>query len=451
MSSPAWIARVPSGPGRLPGIGHAFALARDPLSYVRRLNGYGPLVHLQCAGLHIAWVNGPEDIHEVLAGEAAQRMGKGRLFTRMTPAVGNGLASRDEGHREVRALVQPAFNREHLVRYAEIMSDRARQLAGSLVPGKPAAMEAVASRYAIGTLAATMFPDSTLGRRAVRDVQRILPVILRTMLMRAVMPPYLTPWTTLRFRWAARTLRRVIDEVNAHTRESTDSVSLTARLMAARDPETGQTLTREGVADEQKTMLFAGTETTGSTLAWALAEIARNPRIEERMVAEIDEVVGDGPVSFDHFRRLPYTQAVVQEALRQHGVVLLMRRAHEPVTIAGVEVPPGTEIGFSLYALHRDPNVYENPDVFDPDRWSKNRRAELPPHAVMPFGAGARKCIGDRFSPLENVITLATLYSRGRFEAVPDRRPPKERLAALAGPRGVHLTWRPYERARQPA
>ncbi|HWM39616.1 MAG TPA: cytochrome P450, partial [Streptomyces sp.] len=292
---------------------------------------------------------------------------------------------------------------------------------------------------------------SSLGRSSVRAVQRILPTILDTMLTRAVMPPALTPVATVRFHRAARVLRRTIRNVIAQSRRDGESSSLTARLMAARDPETGQSLTDVDVLDEDATMLFAGTETTASTLAWAMDHLARHPEAEKRMRTEIDRVLGDRQVTYQDVAKLKFTEAVVQEALRQHGVVLLMRRTHAPVTLSGVRIPAGTEVAFSLYAMHRDPAVYRDPDTFDPDRWSPEGRAAMCPHAHMPFGAGTRKCIGDRFSVVENVITLATLYQRGRFATVPGRPAPRERLAGLAGPDGVYLSWQPHARSERAA
>lgn len=435
---------VPPASGRLPLLGHIWQLWRHRqqlLPYLTSLAQEGPLVRLEVGSMPIVFVNRPELAHEVMVTKASA-FEKGNLFTRMRPLVGDGLATADsETHRRHRRLMQPAFHRSRIAGYGEVMSRRAIAMAESWRPGEVIAVDESMAEFSIGTLAETLFSSSEIARPAVEAIHRDVPVILKNMLFRAMFPTSLErlPITPNReFDAATASLRQVIDDMIALARKAgdTDNLDLLSMLLAARDADTGEALTDAEVRDEVVTILFAGTETAASTLSWACHEIARHPEVEERLLAEIDEVVGSGPVTIEDVPRLDYTRRVLEEALRLHGVTLLMRRTVTEVEIGGHRIPPGTEIAFSLYALHRHPEVYPDPERFDPDRWLPERRREMPREAYLSFGAGARKCIGDVFAQTEMAIALATVLSRWHLRPQPGHT---VREATAAMPHPVHL------------
>jgi cytochrome P450 len=321
------------------------------------------------------------------------------------------------------------------------MATRARKLSDSLRPDQRLEVDKAMSGFAIGALAECMF-SSELGASAVESVQRIIPVILETMLVRAVSPPVADRWpvsANRRFIAAARELRTVIDGVIAETgRSGSGRSDLVSLLMNAQDPETGLGLTLEDVRDELATMQFAGTETTAATLTWAFHELARHPDIEDKTVEEIDRVVGDRELTYEHVSRLVYVRKVVQEALRLHGVTMVMRRVRRdaPAVLGGYEIPAGTEVVASLYAVNRHPGLYKDPETFDPDR-------EQPPHRVrLGFGTGRRKCIGEGFSLMEATILLATVLRRWRLRPVPGHTV-KEAVAAMSHADSMPMTVTP--------
>ncbi|MFD0327620.1 cytochrome P450 [Streptacidiphilus monticola] len=182
-------------------------------------------------------------------------------------------------------------------------------------------------------------------------------------------------------------------------------------------------MTDSEIRDELGSILFAGVETSATALTWALHEIAGDREVERRLLDELDSVLRGRAPSWEDVPRLPYLRQVLNETLRLHGVTLLMRRAVEPVTVGGIDLPAGAEVAFSLYALQVDPRTFADPGRFDPDRWLPERAAELPRHAFIPFGAGTRKCIGEGWAWTEMTIALATLLSRWRFRPAPGPRP----------------------------
>lgn len=410
---------------------------------MKSLQQTGDLVRLDLGTLPVVFVTSAELAHAVMVTHGSV-FEKGRLFDRMRSMVGNGLATATaQVHRPRRRLMQPAFHQARIAGYCDIMSSRAGELAGSWKPGQQFDADKVLADFAINTLAATMF-SADIGRPAVEAVRETVPVLLKYMLLRAVSPQILDRLpipSNRKFDAASARLRGVIDEVVAATRRhgDTDQPDLLTMLLAARDADTGEGMTDAEVRDELVTILFAGTETIGSTLSWVFHELARHPEIEERLLAEVDAVVGDRPVRFEDLPRLTYTRQVLEETLRLHSVTLLMRRATESVELGGVTIPQGMEVAFSPYAVHRHPDIYQDPERFDPDRWLPERRASMPREAYIPFGGGARKCIGDAFAWSEMTITLATLLARWRLEPTPGHTT-REAISGMPHPVALPMT-----------
>jgi cytochrome P450 len=414
-------------------------MAQAPYAFITSLHTTGDLVRVDLGPMPVYFVTSAELAHEVMVTKA-RSFHKGRFFDRLRQLVGDGLATSDgDLHRAHRRLMQPMFHKQRIAGYAEDMSNRALELAESWTEGETVEVDAVMGEFVVNTIAAALFATD-IGAPAAEVVRRNVPVIIQNLLLRTVSPPVLDRVPippNRRFDRAAKELLKVIDGVVTAARAAgegdlAEAPDLLSTLLAARDADTGQALTDEEVRDELGTILFAGTEATASTLAWALYEVATHPEVEERLLAEIDAVVGTGPVTFEDIGRLEYLRKVVDETVRLHSVTLLMRRAIEPVEIGGVTVPAGTEIAFSLYGLHRDPRVFPHADTFDPDR-------ELPREAFLPFGSGNRKCIGDAFSWTEIIIAMATVLARWRLRPSADHTP-KEAIAAVPHPDRMPMT-----------
>lgn len=208
--------------------------------------------------------------------------------------------------------------------------------------------------------------------------------------------------------------------------------TLPALLRAAVDPATGRPLTEADVRSEAITMFGAGTETVSTTLTWLIDELVRHPRIEARVLAELDEHLPAGTVPTpEALARLAYTRAVTQEVVRLHAPnAFLMRTARVPVTLGAYRIPAGTELLYSLTAVHRDPALHPDPLRFDPGRWYDADGAEgtgtggtaAARQAFLPFGAGKHKCIGEAFAWAELTVATAAILRRWRPTAVPNSR-----------------------------
>jgi cytochrome P450 len=240
--------------------------------------------------------------------------------------------------------------------------------------------------------------STDLGQAAAAEIQRLMPVVMTGIAVRMITPRQLDGWPippNRRFDRAASRLRQVIEQVIEAYRTQPPGDDLLSMLLAMTDQQ---------ACDEVISLLMAGTETPGNTLAWLLHEIGRHPEVERRLHAEID-AAGPRP----DLSKLTYTSQVINEVLRLHPVLLFTRRVTAPTVVADTELPVGTELAFSPYALHRDPGLYPDPARFDPDRWQSAGRL------FQPFGAGRHKCVGEAFAWTELHIVVATLVRRWRL------------------------------------
>jgi cytochrome P450 len=366
---------------------------------------YGSVVAFALPWRSYVFVNEPALIKEILVTQ--QHAFSKSLGTRVLRLLlGEGLlTSEDPLHRQMRRIVQPAFHRERIEEYAEIMERDARDFADRLQPGQTfdahAAMTALTLRIATETLFGSDESDSA---RFVGDALR---------LMMGEFPYMLTPLGSLRSRlpfrktrrfWQARaTLDAIIYDLIARRRKDgsarTDALSL---LLSARDAETGYRPSDEQIRDEIMTLFIAGHETTANALTWSLVLLAGHPEIGER--AAIATRDGDRA----------YLVRVVKEVLRLYPPAWIIgRETLRDVTLAeGVAIPVRTTIFFAPLLLHRRAEFFPDPDRFDPDRWLG---ADPPSFSYVPFGGGARRCIGEEFALNEIAIVLTTLLRPYRF------------------------------------
>ncbi|WP_328724242.1 cytochrome P450 [Streptomyces sp. NBC_00259] len=444
----AGIQSVPRAPGAVPLLGHVLKLWRDPFGFLVSLRRHGDLVRVNLGTMPMYVATSPDVIHEVLVAQSRD-FEKGRFFDRLRPLAGNGLANSDgEIHRKHSRLMRPMFSKDRIAGYSAVMTRNAQTIADSWRPGQQIDLEQDMATYTVETLAANMF-SSDIGLPAVEAVRRNLPVLLKNLLIRTASPQFLDrlPIPANRdFDAAAAELREVIDQVVATARQRGDTGrdDLLSLLLAAQDEESGEGLSDLEVRDQLSTVLFAGSETTAAALTWVFHELATRPDIEEQIVAEISKVVGDRPVTITDVPQLQTIRRVLDEAMRLHGVTLLMRRTTASVELAGVTLPAGTEVAFSLYALHRDPDRFENPDTFDPDRWLPERQqaAGIGRKEFIPFGSGSHKCIADAFVWAEATIAIATLLAKWQLVPLPGHTP-KQVVSAVPRPDRVPMTVTP--------
>ncbi|MFJ6567873.1 cytochrome P450 [Streptomyces sp. NPDC091292] len=419
---------IPVAAGSLPLIGHAIPLLRDNLAFIASVRNRGPLVriHLQPQQPTIV-VNDPALIRTMLV-DLAPGLDKGRFFVKMGQVLGGDsvVTAAGSDHVRHRRQLQPAFHRAEIARYVDLMREQVTRTVDGWRPGQVLNVRDVMMDLSLDMLAATVFASS-LDERAFQEIRRHLPVVMKGVGARVMLPDWVEKLplpSNRRFNESRAAVRAIIGEaVEALRTSDRDTGDMLSLLLGARDEETGEPMTGHQICSEILTLAVAGTETTASVLSWLLYEIGRNPEIESRFRAELDEVLQGRPVTFDDVPKLPYTRNVITEALRLHHTGwLVTRRTLTETRIGGWDLPAGTELAYCQHALHRDPELFPDPLRFDPDRWSDDRQSTpLPDGAFLPFGAGKHKCIGDQFALTEMTTALVTIARARRLDVVPGR------------------------------
>lgn len=408
--------------GAVPLLGHIPPLWHDALGFLQRQHGSHGIVELRLGRRHPVYLLTRADlVHQVLSDSHRYDKG-GPIFEAARHEFGNGLATcAHRDHRRQRRLLQPAFHRAQLDGYAAVIRSCITQVCDSWQEGRAVDIDREAYRMAGIVSTSTL---SMGGADATIELVRSLPILLGGMYRRTIVPaPWLhrlpLPANRAYDRAATRVHGAVEQAIRDCRRSGGDPRSLLTVIVGARD-ETGHGLGEDEMHDQVMTILGSGFETTGSTLGWALHELAQHPDCESAVRAELATQLGGRAVTVDDVSRLSCLNRVVTEVLRLYPAgAVITRVTTEPVLLDGHRLPAGSDVLFSPYCLHRSPDIFSEPDRFDPDRWLPERRTDEQRHAYLPFGLGARRCIGDRFATLELTIALAVVLGRWRLRQQP--------------------------------
>ena len=418
LASGAGTRAVPLLPGGRPLLGHALEFGRDPLALLQRAREHGDVVHVRFGPFHIYLLNSPDAIRQALVGQA-RKLEKGLNFGRAKRLIGNGLVmSEGESHRRQRRLMQPAFHRAEIARYLDTMREVAVPRISAWPAGGTLAFDRELRSITLTVLTRTLL-SSDIGREAVDEIERLLRVLLSELMAQGITAnvpglAWVPTRSNRRFSAASRRLRTmltgIIDEYRATGTDRDDLISI---LLRASDDETGTGMTSRQLRDEATTLVIAGSETTGNSIAWACYLLATHPQAQERLQAEVDEVLAGADASYETLAALPYTRAVITEALRLYSPVwILPRRAVADVELDGHLLRAGSRIMFSPYALNRDARLHHDPDRFDPGRWATDYTRTDLRASFFPFGQGIRNCIGEGFAWAEATLLLSAIAAR---------------------------------------
>ena len=180
--------------------------------------------------------------------------------------------------------------------------------------------------------------------------------------------------------------------------------------------EDGSSLSADDLQEEVDTFMFAGHDTTSTTLMWAIYLLGRNPEVQKKLHEELDLVFGGDKtcdVTFDHIKDLTYLDLVIKETLRLYPPApFIARNLEEDCILDGMVVPKNTELSINIYHIQRHPDIWEEPNKFIPERFETENRlkANRPPYAYIPFSAGPRNCVGQRFAVQEQKVILAKFF-----------------------------------------
>ncbi|WP_051833636.1 cytochrome P450 [Streptomyces sp. NRRL S-646] len=447
---------TPTAPGALPLIGHGLRLARDPLPFITSLREYGSVVRIRIGPTPAYVVTDPALTRRVLVTDAGHFTKGGTYYDALRVFLGDGVATVADGdtHLRNRRLMQPMFSKAHIGERGNAMIDQVRTTVGAWPAAEPRDVFADMNEITLSTFLVAVF-GAGLPAHLEREFTALMPEIMKGTIRQVILPPWITrlplPANRAHADRVAR-LRALIDQAIDHHIDVTAPGSASADGAAGAEacPHAAEAQRQQGglfetllgvedqlgrrqLQDEAITLLAGAIETTGTTLAWALYEIAGNPAVERRLREELASVCGDRPLRYDDLDQLPYSRRVLQEAIRKYGVSwMVTRMVTRDVVLGGHLIPEGADVVWSPYLHQHDSSYFPAPDTFDPDRWEADRVAATR-GSFLAFGDGRRKCIGENFAWVELQIILASvLQIWPRFEMT--SRPPRAQAVITVKP-----------------
>lgn len=424
-------------------LGSLPSVLERPLDFVLEQQArHGDVYQLDLGVARLILLLHPRHAQHVYRDQHA-RYGKSGPFWELTRTLlGDGLpVSEGETWRRQRRLIQPQFHRARIGGMIEQLTRGVRESMASwdalADAGAPVNLASELRRIAMQAIVRVIFGAELDARDADeigREVGHAFDFILRGMLLKSL-PPWLPVPGRRRHLAAIATIdRHIFRLVEQRRRQHGGGADLLTALMESIDGDTGAPMSDAQLRDEVVAMFLAGYETVASMLTFAVDLLARHPEHARAARCEIREVVGEREPALADLPRLGITLAILQEALRLYPpVFFLPRQALEDDEIDGFAIPAGSVVAPVVYAIHRHPEVWEQPERFDPGRFAAPRAEGRHSLAWMPFGAGQRQCLGKDVALLEGRIILARILQR--YELAPvAATPPRVHLGATARP-----------------
>jgi len=419
-------------------------MQRDPIPFFTRLaREHGDAVQFKAGKQVIVLFNHPDLVRELLVTQH-RSFHKSRVLQRSKIILGEGLlTSEEELHKRQRRLTQPAFHRDRIARYADVMVQRAAAMRETWQEGATIDMHHEMMRLTLSVVAKTLFDAGVEGEEdeiggALTTLIDLFPLLMNpySMMLQKLPIP-----STFRFRRAIERLDRTIYGIIEERRASgEDRGDLMSMLLLAQDEEgDGGGMSDQQVRDEAMTLFLAGHETTANALAWTWYLLAQHPGVASNVHRIVDEVLGDRLATADDYPRLQYLEMVLAESMRLYPPAWAVSRlAMEDVDVGGWRVPRDAVAVVSQAVMHRDPRFWPEPERFDPMRFAPDAKLARPKFAYFPFGAGPRICIGEGFAWMEGVLILATIAQRWSMDLV--SRDVAAKASITLRPRGgIHL------------
>ena len=444
--------KTPPGPPGVPFLGNLPAPPNQRLEAFQQLRRqYGDVVRLKIGPRFIYLVSHPDDVQHILQ-DNNRNYTKGRALEKAKVLLGEGLLTSEGAYwRRQRRLAQPAFHRKRIDGLAGTMTDVTREMLERWLPisqaGGELNLSAEMMRLTLEVVSRTMF-GTGLSPEEAQAVGEALPFILRETNRRLTsllgIRERLPLPSRFHFQEELDKLNRIVMRIIEQRRHSEQRDDLLGMLMSARDEETGEAMDDHQLRDEVMTIFLAGHETTANNLSWTIYLLSLHPEERRKVEEEVDRVLSGRTPSIEDVPHLVFTRQVIDESLRLYPPAWAIgRQTIDEDIIGGYPIPAKSGIIISTYIVHRHPDFWENPEGFDPQRFTPERARERPRYAFLPFGGGPRQCIGNNFALLESTLVLAMITQRFRLNLVSGHPVEMEPLITLRPRYGILVTIHP--------
>jgi len=367
--------------------------------------------------------NDPAVVREILDDEDGIFPKSDLMVGALEALIGESIFVTDgEKWRRQRAMIDPAFSHMRLSlafkAMSEAVADQETRLERLAASGEPLSLDLAMSHLTADIICRTVFSvslDSSVARDVFDDFLVFERDVAQVRISRLIFDPAWTraPQKAAVLAACARIRSHLGALIDGHA--GTDDIA--GAVMAARDVTTGEAFSRSELIDQLGVFFLAGHETTASALTWAVYILASRPDILLKLRAEVDSVAGDGPLSFEQTRRMPFARAVFRETLRLYPPITFMPRvALKPAQIGGRKLRRGALVMVAPWTLHRHKSYWPDPDRFEPGRFLPEGERAQTPGAFIPFGAGPHTCVGAGFATAESILVLACLARRFDFD-----------------------------------
>lgn len=371
----------------------------------------------------ITYVFSPKGVWDVLAAKQKSFI-KGPLWGRPRKLLGNGLlVSEDPDHFVFRRMTMSSFDHKKIKNMSSIMFDITRKSVNEMKQND----EAIEVRSQINSLALDIIMKCIFGV----DIKKSSEVVKKNVsiaqdAMNRTQDPSLTRFENLslpyfkRFADSTVLLYKFVEDIyEEKIKSNLDGDDLLSIYINSTD-EDGNKMSKHQVLDEMITVILAGFESTSNTLVWALAYLNQNPEEYEKLIEESLKIFSSDSSDEELLKQIieaPVCSNILKETLRLCPPIWnLARMTKEDVFVDDKFIPKNSFVVVSPYATHRDPEIYKDPEKFNPDRWNNGFEKNLPLGAYFPFGEGSRKCIGDQFAMIEMKIILLCMSSQFRIK-----------------------------------
>jgi cytochrome P450 len=428
----------------------------DPINTLSNIaREYGDISYFKLGREHVYLINNPEYIEKVLIYDH-RNFKKGKRLQTAKAVLGEGLVtSEGEFHNRQRRLIQPIFHPKQIMAYSDTMTDYATRVRDMWKDGDTVDVSEEMMRltlriicksvlnYDIESEARQVGKALTTVRKYSKRLQSPIGHVLDKI---PILP------AVRGAREAKKELDSLMNQMIADRRrqeqdynnnvKSHDEDDLLSRLMQAQDSDSPNNILASSNNNEEKmsdkqvrneviTIFIAGHETTANALTWTFYLLSQNQDVEKKLHDEINSVLGDSIgnnvgsriPSADDIPKLQYTEKVLRESMRLYPPVWTIgRHVENDYPVGEYTIPAGSSILMSQYVMHHNPRYYEEPEQFNPDRWTEEFKTHLPRFCYFPFGGGIRGCIGETFAWMEGILIIATIAQKWTMRLLPSQR-----------------------------
>ncbi len=403
---------------------------------------YGDIAHYKIGWNHIVFLNHPDYIREVLVVQNDNFV-KERTVRRSKMLLGEGMITAESTqHRSQRQVAQPAFHRQRIPEYADVMVREAGRMRDSWRDGQQRDISIDMMHLTLNVVAETLFAADL--RDEVDELADAINRIMGLYNFLVLLPAaewlvHLRPPGLAAFVRARKRIDLVVHRmISAHRNRPSDGRSLLDLMLVAAPDNTPAS--EKSLRDQVITIFLAGYETVANALSWTWYLLSQNPDAEKRMHEEIDRELQHRLPTYDDIPRLRYVEMVLAESMRLYPPAWAMgRQALKDFQLGDYFLPAKTTLLMSQFITHRDPRFFPDPLRFNPERFTPEAKARRTKFSYFPFGAGFRQCIGESFAWMEGVLMLATLAQKWKMTLVPGHKVEPEPLITLRPKYGMRM------------